>query len=199
MPDNVLVDGRGGCHQDGEANPVAAAGPARLLPGGSDAAGKTGQHRCIQSAYVNPQLQGIGGNHSLYLPSSQAPLDIPALPGQISAPVGGHPDAPIIGIHIFQGIPDVSGNQLGPDPGTGKDYCFNPGLQQPGGQPLGFLNHPPPDALHGIDQGRIVEHKMPLSRGRAIIIDQQGRLFDYGLGKLQGVAYGSRAADKHRP
>ena len=79
MRNDKLIDGGAGCHQDGKARALPAAGTARLLPGAGNGAGITAQHAGRQAADIDTQLQGVGGDHRIHPAAAESLLDLPAL------------------------------------------------------------------------------------------------------------------------
>ena len=77
--DDVLVQRAGGGDQDRQRHAGAAAGAAGLLPRAGDGAGKAGQHRRIQPADVDAQLQRVGGDDGLHAAVAQPLLDLAPL------------------------------------------------------------------------------------------------------------------------
>ena len=92
VPHEVLVEGVIQGDEHGQGVPRAPSGPAGLLPQAGDGARKTNDHRGVQVADIDAQLQRRGGGHPQQLPTrTQAALDLAALFRAITSTVGPHP------------------------------------------------------------------------------------------------------------
>ena len=67
--------------------PDAPPGAARLLPGGGDAARIAEQHRRVEAADVDAQLERVGGDDAQHRAVAQAALDLAPLQRQVAAAV----------------------------------------------------------------------------------------------------------------
>jgi hypothetical protein len=87
----VLVHGVvvGDEHHEGWG--AASAGAARLLPDAGERGRGADQHRHVQPADVDPQLQRVGADDAAKLAGEERLLDRPALLGQVTAAVGFEP------------------------------------------------------------------------------------------------------------
>ncbi len=68
MGHEVLVEGVFTGYQDDERLGRPSPGPPRLLAEGRDRSREGGQHSRIQTAYVDPQLECVGGDHASQFP-----------------------------------------------------------------------------------------------------------------------------------
>ncbi len=77
--------GRGdeNCH----SRVISAARSTRLLPGGGDGAGIADEQRCLQTADINTQFKGIGGNYHSDASVTQAFFDFAALGREITGTI----------------------------------------------------------------------------------------------------------------
>ncbi len=87
VTDDELIDGRAAGHEHRRRASRPAACAAGALPGRRNRARISGQHRHIQRADVDPELQGIGGNDSPNEPLAKASLDLTTTVRQIAAAI----------------------------------------------------------------------------------------------------------------
>ena len=132
------------------------------------------------------------------VPLPEALLNRPALLREIPAAVRLDPDAVIVRIEASKGVPQVGGDQLGPDPGPGENYGLNLFPQHHRTDASGFEHHTAPDALNPVYQGRVVENNIFFSRRSAVLVDQLHPGFEKLFGELFRIADGSGTADEHR-
>ncbi len=76
-----LVEGRVGGDEDAQGGGLPPPGPAQLLPGAGQGARIADQHRCVEAANVDAQLQGVGGDDRADASAPQSRLDGPPLEG----------------------------------------------------------------------------------------------------------------------
>jgi hypothetical protein len=106
--EKIVVQGVFLAHHDNQAFLLPPAHPAAALPGGHDGAGITHHNADIQRADINAQLQGGGGHHPVELAAGQLLLDLPALLGQKTGPIGSE-----LLLQLPQPLAGPQGNQLG--------------------------------------------------------------------------------------
>ena len=132
--------------EHGDGLLALAPGPARLLPERGDGAGEAVEHAGVEAADVDAQLQRRGGDDRPQPPGEQVVLDLPALGGQVAAPVGGHAVAQLPG----EAALDLGGHHLGPPPAAAEGDRAVALEDQPGhevgrllvGRPLGPVGLP---------------------------------------------------------
>ena len=106
--------------------------PAGLLPQAGDDARVAHQHRRIQVADVDAQLQRRGCGYPQQAPAlAQAALDLPALFGAVAGAVGADA-AGQFGRFVLQDAPGVEQNELGHAAGAGEGDGADAGLYEPG-------------------------------------------------------------------
>ena len=193
VADDILVDGRRGCHEEHNAGALAPSGASRLLPRAGDGAGVSAQHARIQRADVDAQFEGVGGHHRVNLPGTKPALDFPALGGQVSAPVAPHPARVAQG--VTHQILQVFRQHLHRQPGAGEGDGLDAVFQQHARDLTGFGNHALADAQLAVDHRRVVEHKVPLAHGRAVVVDEGHVPAGEGFRQLLRVGDGGRAED----
>ncbi len=120
-----------------ERLPLRAAGPAGLLPERGQRARVAGQQDGVQAGDVDAQLQGVGGRHPQQVTGRQRPLQLPALLGQVAAPVGLHPSGQVGPAAVDQDAAGLVGDRLGraprPHEGQRPGALLHQVGQQPGG------------------------------------------------------------------
>ena len=116
---DILIQRRGGSDQNGHGGVPAPAGPSGLLPGGSDGAGIAAQHAGAQRADVHAQFQRIGGNDHVYFARPKTAFDLPALAGQIAAPIAPYPAGEAVSVP--DAVLQITGQHLHLHPAFGKN------------------------------------------------------------------------------
>ena len=196
VADDILVDGRRGRHKEYDAGALAPSRAPRLLPRAGNGAGISAQNAGIQRADVDAQFKGVGGHHRVNLPGAEAALDFPSLGGQVSAPVAPH--ASRVAQGVAHQILQVFRQHLHRQPGAGKGDGLDAVFQQHARNLPGFGNHAPADAQLAVDHRRVVEHKMPLAHGRAVVIDEGHVPAGEGFRQFLRVGDGGGAEDELR-
>src|ERR1700682_6803519 len=90
MADYELVERRARRHEDSH-RPGASTRPAQLLPGRGDSPGVPDQHRGLEGADVDAELQSVGAHHAGDLAVAQAGLDLAAVERQGAGPGAAPP------------------------------------------------------------------------------------------------------------
>ena len=90
MRDQVGIERVVSCDQDPEAALTLATRPADLLPHRGSGARESRHHHGVEAADVDAQLERVGRRHRQQIPPLEPLLDLAAVLGQISAPVGRH-------------------------------------------------------------------------------------------------------------
>ncbi len=167
---------------------MAAAGPAQLLPGAGDGAGIAGEHRRLQRADIDSQLQGVGAHHAQDLALPQLPLDLPALLGQVSSPVS--PDR-LLGLpQAVEGLAQVGEEHLRIQAAAGKDNGGDLVGDELPGDPFRFQKRAAADAQGLVHHGGIVEEDVLAAPGRAVLVDHPHRPAQEPFPVLLGIGDG---------
>jgi hypothetical protein len=74
-------------HQDCDRGACPSTGATRPLPGGCNRSRVTGKNGHVQITDVDPELEGVGGDHAEYGAVSETLFDLPALLRKITAAV----------------------------------------------------------------------------------------------------------------
>ena len=90
---HVAIDRRAGRDQDPDADALAPAGPADLLPGRGDRARIAGEDRHVEPSDVDAELERVRADDPEDLAVAQPALDRAALRGQVAAAVAADPGA----------------------------------------------------------------------------------------------------------
>ena len=119
----------------GERQVVAAAGAAHLLPGAGERARVAGEHRGVEPADVDAQLERVGGDDAADAALAQAALDRAALVRQIAAAVALDRRRADVGADgaarwRLQRLAQVAQQQLDPHARRGEDDGLHAGLEQ---------------------------------------------------------------------
>ncbi len=151
----------------GEAPPAPPGAPPHLAQGG-DGAGEGDDHRGVELADVDPQLQRVGGDHRAQLPAHEAALELAPLLGGVAGAVGDH--------EVGEALPSALGllpSPVRPPPPA----CCAGGIRQPPSSwlspvliqlrlvALELLAHQPAEQLdalarlHEADRARAVAHE----------------------------------------
>ncbi len=109
MIDKKLVGGRSRCHEKSRRGFYSSSRPAGLLPYRGYGGRKSGEHGGIEFAYIDPQLQGDGGDNAVDLPLPQPFLYTSTLIGKIPSTIGFYSKAPVVGIVVTELFSDVVG------------------------------------------------------------------------------------------
>src|SRR5215467_9440434 len=87
MIDDELIQRCTRCNQNRDRRPCTPSGAADALPTGSNRAGISGKDGDVQTAYIDPQFQCIGGDYPSNAAFAQTPLDAASLVWKISTPI----------------------------------------------------------------------------------------------------------------
>ena len=117
------------------------------------------------------------------LPDPEAPFDLPALMGQIAAPVA--PDFAAVAQRIADQLLELPGHDLHLQAALGKHDALHAVAHQHGSDGPGFRQHAFADAQLPVDHGRIIENVMLFPGGRAVVVDQTHGPADERFRQLQ--------------
>ncbi len=195
MPHIVLVQRVVQRDQHRQGVPRAPSCPACLLPHAGDRPRKAHQHRGVQVANIDAQLQRRGGGHPQQSSAGpHSPLDLPPLLGPVPGAVGAHPVS-LVRDFAFQDAPCVEQNQLRHPAGPGKGDGADPGLHQVGKEPRGFDIGAAARRPRPIYKGWIPEYEIPPPRRGGVILDDRGCHARQAVQVLAGVGDSGRAGD----
>ena len=196
MLDDVLIERRRGRDEHADRGIAPAPGAARALPSGGEGTRVAGEHHGIERADVDAEFQCVGRNDAEDLSVPQLPLDFPPLSGQVAAavPANGRFAARLPAERFLQ----VARENLRGQAVVGEDECLSTALQKRLRHASRFVDVAPPDAELLVHHRRVVEDEIPLSAGRAILVDQRELFFDKVLGEFQRIGDRCRAADDAR-
>ncbi len=194
MGHDELIQRIGGRHHERGGNAVATAGTAGLLPGAGDGAGIAAQNTGFQSADINAQLQGVGGDNGIDIAGAQAFFNFPPLVGQIAAPVAPHFAGIAKGVR-HQGL-QLPCHHLHLQAGLGKDDALYMVFQQHGGNGLSLGQDAFADAQLLVHYRRIIEDIVLFPGGGAVVIDQFHRPADEGFRQFFWILNGGRTEDE---
>ncbi len=168
MMDDVLVDGSPAGDKDRHARAEPTAGPADLLPGCGNGARITGQHRHVEAADVDAQLEGIGADDPQELALTQALLDRPTLGREVAAPVAAHPcsRAPA----LTERLAERGQDELDRGAAPAEDDRLAPGPQERQSPAVRQTEGRAADARGGVEQGRVDEEQVTLAGRGAVAV-----------------------------
>ena len=102
--------------EDDEALPLPPPGAPALLAKAGDGSRPADDHRGVEAADVDAELERVRAAHRDELLAEEAPLRLPPLAGEVPAPVRRHPRREP-GIRRRELVPEVAMDVLGGDPG----------------------------------------------------------------------------------
>ena len=171
--DHVLVHGRRRGHQHGHAHVAAPPRAAHLLPGPGDGSRVAGEHRHVQAADVDAQLEGVRADDPQHLAVPQAALDRPSLRGQVAAPVAA--DAVARPEVLAQRLAQVREHDLDRHPRLPEDHGLAPGAQERQRPALGERQGGAARPGGGVHHRRVHEQQVLLAGRRPVAVDQLDR------------------------
>ncbi len=198
MAGEILIQRRGGRHEDRHRGGAAPPRPARLLPEGSSAPRIAGHDRGVQAADVYAQLQGVGRHDTVDRPLAQAFFNGAPLRGQEPRPVGAHRDPPVLVVGIREALGHVARDELDLEPRSREEDRLHAHAEQFERDALGFRGARAAQPLHRIDDGRIIEDHRLAARPGAAPVHKDDRLLHERLGELPGIGDRRRAEDEGR-
>ena len=160
MVDDELIERHAGRDHHCNRHSAAASGTSDALPGRRDSPGVTGKHRDIETADIDPKLQGVSGHHAANSPVSQAALDLTPLIRQIAAAI---PDDGFLRRRSgFDSRLQVAHKYLGHQPAIGKDNRRDIPLQERRRNLLGLIHVRAPNAELLVHHRRVIEENVLL-------------------------------------
>jgi len=194
--DHVLVHRGWRGDEDRHRHVTPPPGAAHLLPGGGDGPRVAGEHRHVQAADVDAQLEGVRADHAEHLAIPQAAFDGAPLRGQVAAPVAADPAArPKV---LAQRLAQVREHDLHRHAGPPEHHRLAPGPQERQGPALGQREGGATGTRRRVHDRRVHQQQVLLARRRPVAVDQPHGPPREGLGQLRGVSDGGRAADDDR-
>ena len=194
--DDVLVEGGRRGHEDADRRVVATPRAAGTLPGRGYGSGISGHHHGIQGADVDPELEGVRGNHPQNLALAKLPLDLATLLGEVASAVAPH------GRVASRPAPDrlleVPGEHLRSEAVVGEHEGLPPALQEDLGHAPGFVDIAAADSQLLVHHRRVVEDEVLLAARSAVVVNQRKRFLHNALGQLLRIGDRCRAADELR-
>ena len=196
VPNDELVQWRARSHEDAD-RPGTASGAAYLLPRGRDGSRIADQHRRVQAADVDAQLESIGADDACDIARAQARFNLASMQGKVSraitanAPVGVEPRCQVLS--------QVAEHHLDLQPAAAEDDGLNAGADPWRGDASRLEHRAAADAQLAIEQRRVVEDQAALAARRAAAVDQRDVvLLQESLSELARVGDGCGRADKRR-
>ncbi len=196
VADDVLVERRAARHQHRGRLPRTTARAAGPLPRGRDRARVAGQHRDVERADVDTELERARGDDRAHLAVAQPLLDLPAPVRQIAAPIPPH--------HIVRArrplyrVLQVARQDLGDEPALREHDDLQAAPEELQRHPPRFLGVRPADAELLVDDGRVDEEEVLLAARRAALLDQLERPLGEPLGQLLRIGNRRRRAHEDR-
>src|SRR5207249_6077318 len=148
---------------------AAAAGAAGLLPERRDGARIARQHRDVEMADVDAELEGIGGDDAEHFALAQPLLDRPAARRQIAAAIPAH-DAAVAGL-VGDAALDRRQPDLGREPAPGEDDRRDLLAEKADRELRRFAQIGRADSELGIDHRRVVTDEDLVARRGAALRD----------------------------
>ena len=196
MVDDVLVDRRARCDEDGDAGALPPAGPAELLPRGGHRTRVAGQDRDVEAADVDAQLERVGRDDTEDLAVAQPALDRSAFGRQVAAAIA--PDAAVRPIALAQRLPQAREQQLDRDPRPPEHDRLATGPEEGQRPALGQGDRRSAGAAGRFHDRWVDQQHVPLAGRGAVPIDEPGRATGQHRRQLGGVPDGRRAAHDDR-
>ena len=183
--------------EDGRRRLERPPGPARLLPERGQRAGEALEDDGVETGDVDAELEGVGGGHAEQLPPGQRRLQLPALLGEVAAPVGGHGTGQAAGAQVVaEAALGLAGDQFGAAAAGGEGDRPQAAADQAGQQPTDLGGGRRPLPLRGVDHRPVEEGHGPGTPGRPVVVDgvdrepaqlggQRRRVADGGAGEAE--------------
>ena len=90
MGHEVLIEGVLPGDQDRQRFLSSSSCPTGLLAEGCEGAGKCDDDRCVESADVDAEFEGVGGNHPRQFATEEPLFDLSALGRRVTGPIGSN-------------------------------------------------------------------------------------------------------------
>ena len=178
--DDVLVDRRAGRDEDPDARLEPATGPPELLPRRRDRARVAGEHRDVQGADVDAELERVRRDDAEDLAVAQAALDRAALGRQVAAAIAADPRSrPEI---LAERLADAGQEDLDRDPRPPEHDRLAARPEERQRPALRMGERRAPRARRRVEQRRIDEQDVLRARRRAVAVDEPWR----PTGELRG-------------
>ena len=194
--DHVLVDRRRRRDEDRDAHVAPATGASHLLPGGGDRARVAGQHRDVEAADVDAQLEGVGADDAQDLAVAQPALDRSPLRGQVAAAVAAQP-RPRAEVHP-QGLAQVREHDLDGDPRPPEHDRLAAGPQERQGPALGQGQRRAARPGRAVEDRRVDQQQVLLARRGAVAIDRPDRAGRRAARRARTGCRSSRSSTRSR-
>ena len=191
MADDELVErrARGNEHPD---RPGPASGAAQLLPRRGDGARIADQHRALQAADVDSELERVGAHHGCDLSAAQPCFYLSPVQRQVAGAVAAHALRRVEARR--QVLAQIAEHHLDLQPAAAKDDGLHAGANPGRGDAARLEHRAAAHAEVAVDQWRVVEDKPPFAPRRAVPIDER----DEFRGELVRVPDRGRRADECR-
>ena len=175
----------------------APAGAARLLPGRGDGARIAHQHRRVEAADVDPELERVRGDDPEHRALAQPALDLAALERQVAAAVAAD-DA--FGARLrLERLLQVGHEHLGREPRGGEHDRLQPLAEERQRHVARRVERRLADAELAVHDRRVVDREVALAARRAALVDERHLALGQALRQLLRVADRGRGADELRP
>ncbi len=191
-----LVQRRARRHQDGRRPAAATAGAAGLLPERRDPAGIASQHRDVQVADVDAELERVGRDDAEHLALAQALLDRPAPGGQVAAAIAAHD--PAVARLVGDAALDRRQQDLGGEAALREDDRRDLRPEESQRELRGLAEIGRADAELGVDDRRVVADEHLVAGRRPALGDLLDRLADEAARQLARVRDRRRRHDELR-
>ena len=196
MVDHVLVDGRTARHEHRDARALAPARPAHLLPGRGNGTRIARQHRHIEPADVDAELERIRADDAEQLAVAEPALDGPAFRGQVSAAIPAH--AAARPEPLAQGFAQSGEQQLDRRSRPAEHHGLPAGAQERQSPAVRQRQRRAAGTTGRIQDRGIDKQHMPRAGRRTVPIDELRRPTGERRRELRGIADRGRAAHDNR-
>ena len=191
-----LVERRAGRHHDRRRSAGPAAGPAGALPRGRDRAGIARQHRHVERADVDAELEGVGRHDAAHGAVAQPLLDLAPPVRQVAAAVAA--DHVRLARRALVRVLQVPRQDLRREPALREHDHLQALVQELEGHRPRLRDVRPADAELPVHDRRVHEHEPLLAARRAALLHQLERPLGQALRQLHRVGDRRRRADERR-